>query len=228
MEANRTSPAYELKNELARQCLPGAGRDANLKLAWVNSVCFLILLIGLFGARRGLIAIKPAPPLEQIVPVIVQSVTLPPQETTEKKQNPDENKNDKPVVNVVIPPSPSINFSVPTVGSVVVPANLAEAPPLEPLRTAAQISSLNDTGAGGDRPAPAYPIIAKESGEQGTVGLLITGDAAGNVVSVEVKTSSGFPVLDRASADFIKRHWRLPAGATSGLFQTSITYRLQF
>ncbi len=64
-------PAYELKDELARLCLPPASRDANLKLAWVNSVCILFLLIGLVGARRGLIAIKPAPPLEEIVPVIV-------------------------------------------------------------------------------------------------------------------------------------------------------------
>jgi TonB family protein len=60
------------------------------------------------------------------------------------------------------------------------------------------------------------------------VGILITGDAAGNIVSIEVKQSSGFPVLDRASLDFIKHHWRVPVGATSGLFQTSITYRLQF
>jgi outer membrane biosynthesis protein TonB len=27
---------------------------------------------------------------------------------------------------------------------------------------------------------------------------------------VEVKESSGFPVLDRAAVDFVKRHWRLP------------------
>ena len=227
MDANRTPPAYELKNELTRQCLPAVSGDAQLKLAWVNSVCILFLLIGLAGARRGLIVIKPAPPLEQIVPVIFQPLTLT-TDTTEKKQDPDQNKNDLPPVNVVIPPSPSINFSVPTIGSVVVPANLAVAPPLEPMRTAAPINSLNATGAGGDRPEPPYPVIAKESGEQGTVGVLITGDAAGNVVSIEVKQSSGFPVLDRASADFIKRHWRLPVGAASGLFQTSITYRLQF
>ena len=226
MVANQTSPAYELKDELARLCLPAAGRDTNLKLAWVNSVCILFLLIGIFGARRGLISIRPAPPIEEIVPVILEPVTLPPQETTEKKET-DENKNDTPQVAVVIPQTPNINFSVPTIGSLVVPAGLASAPPLEPLRTAAQIGSLNNTGAGGERPIPPYPLIAKQTGEQGTVILLLGGDAAGNVISIDVKESSGFPILDRATVDFIKRRWHLPPGTGSQLFQTSITYQLQ-
>jgi len=226
MDENQTSPGYELKNELARLCLPTANRDANLKLAWVNSVCILFLLIGIFGARQGLIAIKPAPPLEEIVPVIVEPVTLPPQETVEKKDTV-ENKNDTPTVGVVIPQSPNVSFSVPNIGSLVVAANLASAPPLEPLRTAAQIGSLNNTGNGGERPIPPYPLIAKQTGEQGTVILLLGGDAAGNVVSVDVRETSGSPILDRASVDFIKRHWHLPAGAGNRLFQVPITYQLQ-
>jgi TonB family protein len=227
MDANRILPGHELKDELARLCLPAANRDANQKLAWVNSVCILFLLIGILGARRGLISIQPAPPLEEIVPVIVEPMTLPPSETTVKKET-DENKIDAPQVVVAIPQSPNISFSVPTIGSLIVPANLASAPPLEPMRTAVQIGSLNNTGSGGDRPAPPYPPIARETGEQGTVVVLLGGDTAGNVVSVDVEESSGFPILDRATVDFIKRHWRLPAGMDSRLFQTSITYRLQF
>jgi TonB family protein len=226
MDANQTLPTYELKNELARLCLPQANRDANLKLAWVNSVCILFLLIGIFGARRGLISIKPAPPLEEIVPVIVEPITLPPQETTEKKEIV-EDKTDTPQVAVVIPSAPNINFSVPTIGSLVVPANLASAPPLEPMRTAAQIGSLNNTGSGGERPQPPYPKMALQTGEQGTVVILLGGDAAGNVVSVDVKESSAFPILDRATVDFIKRRWHLPSGTGNQLFQTSIIYKLQ-
>jgi TonB family protein len=192
----------------------------------VNSVCILFLLIGIFGARQGLIAIKPAPPLEEIVPVIVEPVTLPPQETVEKKEA-DENKNDTPQIAVVIPQSPNVNFSVPTIGSLIVAANLASAPPLEPMRTAAQIGSLNNTGNGGERPIPPYPLIAKQSGEEGMVILMLGGDAAGNIISVNVKESSGYPVLDHATVDFIKRHWHLPSGAGGQLFQTSIIYKLQ-
>jgi protein TonB len=227
MESNRTAPAYELKNELARLCLPTASRDAGQKLAWVNSVCLLFLLIGIVGARRGVIAIKPAPPLQEIVPVILAPVNLPPQET-ERTENPDETKNDAPQVAVVIPQSPSVSFSVPTIGTLIAPASLASAPPLEPLRTAAPIGALNDTGSGGERPQPPYPKIAMQTGEQGTVVVLLGGDAAGNIISVDVKESSGFPVLDRATVDFLKRHWHLPTNTDSRLFQTSITYQLQF
>ena len=226
MDANQTSPPYELKNELARLCLPSAGCDANLKLAWVNSVCIVFLLIGILGARARVGALKP-PPLQEIIPVILAPVTLPPHET-EKKEIPDETKNDAPQVVVAIPQSPSVSFSVPTIGALIVPANLAVAPPLEPMQTTAQIGSLNNTGSGGERPQPPYPIIAKESGEQGTVVVLLGGDVAGNVVSVDVKESSGFPVLDRATVDFLKRHWHLPTNSDSRLFQTSITYKLQF
>jgi TonB family protein len=226
MNANRTTPAYELKDELARLCLPSASRDANLKLAWVNSVCILFLTIGLVGARRGLITIKPTPPIEEIIPVILAPVTLPPQETTEKKET-DESKEDAPRVAVVIPSAPNISFSVPTIGSLVVPASLASAPPLEPMRTAATVNLLNTTGAGGERPQPPYPKIALEEGEQGAILLLLGGDAAGNVISVDLKESSGFPFLDRATVEFIRQHWHLPVGTGSQLFQTRINYKIQ-
>lgn len=226
MEANQTNTPYELKSELARLCLPATRRDSNQKLAWVNSVCLLFLLIGIVGARRGFISIKPVPPLRRIVPVILQPVVLPPQATTEAKPPPENPDNNAAPVAVVIPAAPNINFSVPTIGVLASSASLAQAPPLEPLRTRAQIGLLNSTGNGGERPNPPYPVIAKQMGEQGTITVLITGDAAGNVISVQAKSSSGFPVLDRATLDFIKNHWHLPA--TGGLFQTSITYQLEF
>jgi protein TonB len=225
-EAHQTTPAYELKDELARLCLPSAGRDANLKLAWVNSVCILFLLIGLVGARRGVIAIKPAPPIEEIVPVILAPVTLPPQETTEQKPA-DEDKNDVPRVAVVIPQSPNVSFSVPTIGTLVAPASLATAPPLEPLRTATVINTVSSTGAGGERPQPPYPKIALQEGQQGTILLQFGSDAAGNVLSVDIKEASGFQLLDRSTVEFIKSHWHLPAGSGGQLFQTRITYKIQ-
>ena len=221
MDANRISPGYELKDELARFCLPAANRDANRKLAWVNSVCILFLLIGILGARRGVIAIKPVPPIREEVPVVVQPTVLPPQAIAQKPEQAEQNN--QPRVLVALPNAPDVNFGIPTAGTLVVPAALASAPQVAPMR----IGSLNNTGAGGDRPEPPYPPIARETGEQGTVKLLLGGDAAGNIISVDVKESSGFPVLDRATVDFIKHHWRLPAGDGNRLFETSITYLLQ-
>jgi TonB family protein len=221
MDANRILPRYELKDELARFCLPPANRDANLKLAWVNSICILFLLIGIFGARRGLIAIKPVPPIREEIPVVIQPAVLPPQSIAQKPEQAEENN--QPRVLVVLPNGPNINFGVPTAGTLVVAAALASAPQEAPVR----VGSLSNTGAGGERPELPYPSIAKETGEQGTVKLLLGGDAAGNIISVEVKESSGFPILDHATMDFIKRHWRLPAGEGNRFFETSITYLLQ-
>jgi len=222
MDANQTTPAYELKDELARLCLPSASRDVNLKLAWVNSVCILFLIIGTVGARRGLIAIKPVSPIRVEVPVVVLPTVLPPQAVAQKPEQA-EQKNQPPVL-VVLPTAPNINFEVPTAGTLVASAALASAP--QPQAIPLHIGSLNNTGAGGERPEPPYPKIALESAQQGTVILSLTGDDAGNVVTVDVKTSSGFPVLDRATVDFIKRHWRLPTGGSTRLFETSITYKL--
>jgi TonB family protein len=227
LAANQSNPGYELKDELAQLCLTSARPDPQLKLAWVNSVCFVFLLIGILGARRGLIAIKPVPPLQEVVPIIVEPQTLPPSEPTPPPQKPAQENPDPPRVAVAIPQAPQINFAVPTIGALVVPAALASAPPLEPLPAAVQVDSVSSTGAGGDRPQPPYPRIALEEGEQGTVRLTLSGDAAGNVISVEVKESSGFPILDHRTVEFIQRHWRLPTGVARQVFETQIIYQLQ-
>src|SRR5271165_5744322 len=131
-DANRISPGYELKDELARLCLPSANRDANLKLAWVNSVCILFLLIGILGARRGIIAIKPVPPIREEVPVVIQPTVLPPQAIAQKPEPAEQNN--QPRVLVALPNAPNLNFGVPTVGTLVVPAALASAPQEAPAR----------------------------------------------------------------------------------------------
>ena len=45
MDANRISTGYELKDELARLCLPPADGDRNQRLAWTNSICILFFTI---------------------------------------------------------------------------------------------------------------------------------------------------------------------------------------
>ncbi len=230
MDANRTLPGYELKDELARFCLPPANRDSNRKLAWVNSICILFLLIGIFGSKPASTAIKPVPPLEEVIPTVIEPAPPPPQKVTasEKQQQTEQNELEAAQVVVVTPEAPSINFAVPTIGTLVVPNAVAEAPPLKPLQAIRNNpAELNNTGTGGDRPRPPYPKIALEQGEQGTVTLLMTADDSGNIVSAEVKESSGFPILDRATLDYVKRHWKLPVGTGNRLFETSITYRLQ-
>jgi protein TonB len=225
MDANRTT--YELKSDLARLSLPSSSHDENLKLPWVNSVCLLFLLIGIVGARRGVIAIKSLPPIRQVVPVVVMPQTLPPPTAPSQKKEQPQNQRQPTQVYVALPNSPNVNFSVPSIGTIA-SAGLASAPPLNPLQPRQGIASVGNTGAGGDRSQPPYPQLAMQSDEQGTLVLLLGADASGHVVSVEVKQSSGFPFLDHATIEFVKSHWRLPVIAGTQHFQTSITYKLQF
>jgi protein TonB len=232
MDANRTIPRYELKSDLARFSLARPAEEGSRKLAWVNSICILFLLIGILGDKSGAIENRHPPPLQEIVPAIVEPVPQPPQTSPEPQpQEPSDQKPEAPQVVVVTPEVPSISFAVPTIGNVVVPNALAKPPPLNPLQPVAPLKArpqtLDTTGGGGERPQPPYPRIALEQGQQGTVTLLLTADEAGNIVSAEVKGSSGSPILDRAALDYVRRHWLLPRGAGSRMFETSIIYRLQ-
>jgi periplasmic protein TonB len=231
MDANRNLPGHELKSELARYCLPAANRDANRNLAWVNSICILFLLIGIVGARPATMMIRKPLPLEEIVPTIIEPPPPPPVTTTQEVK-PDKSEQEKPntpQVVVATPEAPNISFSVPTIANLVVPNGMATAPPLNPMRPVAPLkelpSDIGITGTGGDRPKPVYPTIAKEQGIQGTVALQMTADENGNVIDITVTQSSGSSLLDRATVDFVKRHWMLPTGR-GRLFETSITYKL--
>lgn len=224
-------PARELKDELARLCLPSANLDPNRKFAWMNSICILFLLIGIFGSAPATVSVKPVPPVEEIAPVMLE--TAPPQTVVpNENQNQNEQRPEAPNVVVVVPNAPNISFSVPTIGNLVAPSAMAQAPPLVPMQPVApvsmnQLSRISNTGASGSRPQPPYPRIASDAGEQGTVTLQMTADAEGRVASVQIVHSSGYPVLDRATEDFIRRHWTLPVGSTGQLFETSVIYQLQ-
>src|SRR5580698_9309207 len=134
MDANRTSPQYELTDELARYCLLPAHRNANRKLAWVNSVCILFLLIGILGANQPTISLKrPAPLAAEIVPTIVEPPP-PPDQPPEKLDATGQNQPHEAQAVAVTLDSPAVNFSVPTIGNLVVPNGVATAPPLNPMQ----------------------------------------------------------------------------------------------
>jgi protein TonB len=233
LDANRTELGYRLESELTRSALYAAERDPNRKLAWVNSICILVLMIGVFGSKPASIRIKPLPPVEELSATIVEPLPPPPQ-TQPEQQNQEQNKQDQvdtPQVVVVTPETPSISFSVPTIGNLVVPNAVAQAPPVAPLKRVAplrtQPSVLNTTGSGGDRPQPPYPKIALEQGQQGSVTLRMTVDDAGLINTIEILQSSGFPILDRSAKDFVKRHWTVPPEKGTRIYEAVINYKLQ-
>jgi TonB family protein len=224
--------AYQLKSELARFCLPAPDRDAYRRLAWVNSLCVFFLIIGIVGARSRLPVPNIPPPIEQPIPVILEPLATPPP-STEQQQIEPQNEDEKqiaPRVVAVTMETPAIDFSVPTIGNLVVPMAAAPAPPPSELRQTAPVHQVptlaESTGEGGDRPGPAYPMQARELGQQGTVLVALTVDDVGAVTSVSVKESSGFPLLDRNALTWIKHHWIQPPINGSHVFLASIRYQL--
>lgn len=233
MDANQISSAAALNARLPRFCLPTPKRDAERTLAWVNSICILFLLIGLFGSKIDRMVLKAPPKIAEVAPVIVEPLPPPPPATTteQKQQDTDQDKPEAAQVSVVTLDSPAINFAVPTIGNLVVPNAVAVAPPLEPLKPVASLRSvptrLESTGGSGERPQPPYPKIALESGQQGSVVLQMTVDEAGLIENIEVKQSSGSSVLDHSALDFVKRHWIVPPGKGTRAYEATIIYQLK-
>lgn len=228
MNVEPTKQNCGLKSELARLCLPVAARDPDRKLAWMNSICLLFLAIGLLGRPAG-VHIAPPPPTQEVVPAIIEPVCLPPPQSHESKQEQIEEHDKRDAGQVVVTPdSPDIHFSVPTIGNLIAPAALSAAPPLTPMNPPSQSGtlSLENTGSGGERPQPPYPPLARERGQQGSVVLLLTADSAGRITAIELKESSGYPILDRSAIEFIRGRWTVPAGTGTRTFDLTVKYRL--
>ena len=60
-------------------------------------------------------------------------------------------------------------------------------------------------------PAPAYPPMSRRLGDEGRVVLRVLVEADGRPGEVTIKTSSGFPRLDQAAEDAVRRWKFVPA-----------------
>lgn len=232
MPASSAEPSYSLESELARSALHATDRDPERKLSWVNSVCIVFLLIGIVGSKPATLKLRPLPPVEVVTATIVEPLPPPPVSAAAQPQEQShDDAPDTPQVVVVTPAAPNISFSVPTIGNLVVPNAIAQAPPVVPLQSVTPLRSapaqLNSTGNGGERPQPPYPQIALAQAQQGSVTLRMTVDEAGAIQSIEVASSSGFPVLDRSALEFVRRHWTVPSGKGARIYEATITYKLE-
>jgi protein TonB len=81
-----------------------------------------------------------------------------------------------------------------------------------------------------NRVDPTYPPASRRAGEQGTVRLKVLVDTSGRASNVQVTASSGFPRLDQAAMEAVRK-WRFVA-ATDGTnkiqayTQVAVTFRL--
>jgi len=212
-----TNPhGYALSSDLARLSLPQEYKDANRRLAWINSICVAFLFIGVVGFKPPKVKIKPLTEVVDIVPVeITQPEEQPKQETTEappEQEPPPDASPETPVVATVVAlNSPSISFPVQVEGPVsLVPAKHAPPPPREvrpPTTTTSSryVPSAADWGGH----TLDYPPQAWRMRYQGTVVLMITVDPSGKITSVQLKESSGYKILDEAALEHVRAHLRL-------------------
>jgi periplasmic protein TonB len=81
-----------------------------------------------------------------------------------------------------------------------------------------------------NRVDPTYPPASRRAGEQGTVRLKVLVDTGGRASNVAVTQSSGFPRLDQAAVEAVRK-WRFVA-ATDGTqkiqayTQVAVTFKL--
>jgi periplasmic protein TonB len=215
---------YALSSDLAKLCLPQEFRDSNRRLAWVNSICFLFLLVGLIGVKPPRIVERPIKPPLDIVPVVFTPPPEQPKTEPDQKPEPTEQPQttmaDMPqIATVVAADSANVAFAVPVKGPVtLVPARYAPPPPaVLPSSAPKPRIFIPGHGEGGTFPWPSgqdYPREALMQRAQGTVTLSTVVDTNGVPIQVDIKTSSGHYSLDRASAQWVKEHWRWLPGET--------------
>jgi protein TonB len=210
---------YALSSDLARLALPQEFRETHRRLAWVNSICFLFLVVGIVGLKPPPVVYKPLSKLEEIVPVIL---TPPPEQPKPEPQTqPDDipetrdvNLDTPQVITVVAAADPSqVAFAVPVQGAVAVAAAKFATPPPPADYTPPKPVKFNpNISDGGNYPPPQYPGFALRNRYQGTVLVEIKVDASGKVVSADVRKTAGFSVLDEAAVEVVKRQWIFPPG----------------
>lgn len=229
----QSSKQYNLSDDLARLCLPQEWSDSCRTLAWVNSVCFLFLIVGLIGLKAPRVNHKPLPELTETVPVVFTPPEEPPK--TEPEVKPDEPEQPQnateetptvaPIVAVI--DSPAVAFSVPVQGAVAVAqqARLATPPPPVERPPAKPVQFNPHTAGEGTFADPQYPAIALRNHYEGTAIIEIAVDTTGTAEAKLFK-SSGFTVLDEAALDVVKRRWHFPSGQQR-LYHWACTFRLQ-
>jgi len=210
-------PQYTLHSDLAQFCLPAANRDANRKLAYVNSVCFLFLAIGGLGFKQPKIEQREPPPLQAIMPVEFvpeqQQPKEPEPQPEQPQEQPDTQMETPQIATVVAADVSQVRFAVPVEGPVVfAPAKFAQAPPANPPKaTNSKIIKFTGTD-GGTYPQTEYPTWALRQDQplEATATLIITVKPNGSVQSVEIQTSSGSVRLVKYMADFIIKNYQFP------------------
>jgi periplasmic protein TonB len=157
-------------------------------------------------ARKALLA---------AAPIMVDLIT-PPAAEPPKPQPPTELPKPKPVTRHVVqkPAELPILAAPAEAPSPVVVAPPPPAPPVEVVAPPAPPVLVTQPIYNADyldNPAPAYPSLSRRGGEQGRVVLRVLVNVRGTTDEVQIRSSSGFPRLDDAARDAVRRWKFVPA-----------------
>jgi protein TonB len=89
----------------------------------------------------------------------------------------------------------------------------------------ATATSLSYGSGPGRQPAPAYPLTARRSNQQGTVVVEFIVGTDGRVLSAWVKSPCPFSTLNNAAVSTIRSRWKFPSGAARR-YKIPIVFRL--
>lgn len=226
------------------------------RLKTVKGLRMLVILAGV-AAVHGviLLSLKLAPftPPQNSTPVLaVQMMMLAPVAPPVKAPEPVAEPEPQPVAQTVQPPAAEKPvLALPAVKKTAErkPLKKVEKPPARPVKDAEPKASEPENTAPAvaakpavshvvsqpvfsaaylNNPPPDYPRLSRRLREEGKVMLKVQVSASGQAQSVAVSTSSGYPRLDQAAVDAVKR-WRfIPAKSGNDPVAASVLVPLVF
>ncbi|MBF0132691.1 MAG: energy transducer TonB [Magnetococcales bacterium] len=168
-------------------------------------------------------------PVPTEAPVLQRSVSPPPKPSPKVSSSPHKKKSKvlaKPAP-VLIPPDDGEEEEVPVSHR---DDGVWNRPTVAATTADAVFSPPYVGGAVQNNPKPVYPSLARRRGWEGLVLLHVEVDEMGHPQRVEIKQSSGFPILDRAAVDAVNRWQFVPARrggvAVGGWVDVPVQFRL--
>jgi len=153
-------------------------------------------------ARKALLAAAP----------IMVDLILPPKVEPPKPQPPTELPKPRPVAKQIERPTEPPLLTAPAQAPSLVtapppPPVVVAAPPAPPVPVTPPVFNADYL----DNPAPAYPGVSRRMREQGRVLLRVLVNVKGSADEVQLRATSGYPRLDEAALDTVRRWKFVPA-----------------
>jgi protein TonB len=209
----------------------GSPGEVNILALFTVVVWLSCLLVGIVG-----LAMPYARPKGRSVPekFIVQQLqveltkeSFPPLADTEP---PPPDAMAPPEAAAVAQPGPAIAFAIPVEAPhrIVEPGRAEYARPVQTAKSSPAQPSVQTLiyGQGeGKQPAPEYPRLSRQQGQEGSVVVRFTVGENGRVIAVEALSRSPWPLLDEAALRGVRELWRFGAGPVR-VYKVSIGFSL--